>query len=86
MIFTSVPAVAMKSLFGMCDCTVDSDDGKGDFVLVLGILNACGHVHVRSHMSPGMDCAKFPSAAELTVKKHLANVKGVLDAMTKIVD
>ena len=29
--------VTTKFLFGMCDCTVDSDVGTGDFSLVLGI-------------------------------------------------
>ena len=39
----------------MCNCMVDSDFGTGDFLLVMGILHVCGHVHVRSHESPGMD-------------------------------
>ena len=56
-----VAVATMKFLFGICDCTVDTDIGTGDFSLVLGILYVCGHVHVRSHVSPGMDCESlFP--------------------------
>ena len=40
----------------MCDCTVDSDVGTGDFSLVLGILHVYGQAHVRSHVCPNMDC------------------------------
>ena len=52
----SVAVVTKKSLFDKCDCTVDSDIQAGDFSLVLGILHVCGHEHMRSHVSPGMDC------------------------------
>ena len=45
----------MKFLFGMCDCTVYSD-GLSEFFLMLEILHVYGYVHVRSHVSPGMDC------------------------------
>ena len=45
-----------KFLFGMCDCTVDSDVGTGNFSLVLGILHVYGHAHVRLHVSLGMGC------------------------------
>ena len=34
---------------------IDSDVGTGDFSLVVGILHVCGHAHVQSHVSPGMD-------------------------------
>ena len=34
-----------------------SDIGKGDISLVRGISHMCGHAHVRSHVSPGMDRA-----------------------------
>ena len=47
---------ATKFLFRMCDCTVDRDVGTGDISLVPGIVHVCGHVHVRSHVSPDMDC------------------------------
>ena len=40
----------------MRDCTVDSDDGTGDFSLVLGVLQVYGQAHVGSHVPPGMDC------------------------------
>ena len=40
----------------MCDCTVDSDVGTGNFSLVQGILHICGHTHMRWHMLQGMDC------------------------------
>ena len=53
---TSVAVATTKFLFGMCDCTVDSDVGTGDFSLVPGILHVCGHAHVRSHVSLGLDC------------------------------
>ena len=46
-----------KFLFGMCNCTVDIDVGTGDFSLLLGILHVSGHAHVRSYMSPCMDCS-----------------------------
>ena len=55
MTVTGVAVVTTNFLIGMCDCTVDSDAGMGNFSLVLGILHVCGYVHVRSHMSPGMD-------------------------------
>ena len=45
----------------MCDCTVDSDVGTSDFLLVLGILQVSAHVHVRSYVSPGMDCGEGQS-------------------------
>ena len=46
-----------KLLFGMYDCTFDSDVGMGDFSLVWGGgLHVCRHAHVRSHVSPGMNC------------------------------
>ena len=48
-----------KFLFGMCDCTVDSDVGTCNFTLLLGILHFCGLVHVRSYVSPDMDCDLF---------------------------
>ena len=41
-------------LIVMCDCTINSDIGKGDFSLVLGLYSS-GHAHVRSHVSLGMD-------------------------------
>ena len=50
---TSVAIVTKKFIFGMCTCTVDSEASTGDFSLVLGTLNVCGHAHVRSHLSPG---------------------------------
>ena len=37
-------------------CTGDSDVGTSDFSLVLGTMYVCGHAHVRSQVSPGMDC------------------------------
>ena len=45
-----------KLLFDMCDWTVDSDIGTGDFPLVPGIFQVCGHTDVRTHVPPGMDC------------------------------
>ena len=55
-IITSAAVATMKFQFGMCDRTVNSDVGTGDLLLVRGILHVCGHAHVRSHLSPGMDC------------------------------
>ena len=52
----SVAVVTTKFLSGMYDCTADSEVGTGDSLLVLGIPQMCGHAHVRSHVSPGMDC------------------------------
>ena len=39
----SVAVATIKFLLGMCDCTVDSDIGKGNFLLLLGILYVRGH-------------------------------------------
>ena len=55
MTVTCVAVVTAKFLFGMCNCTVDSDVGTGDFLLMLGIFHMCGHVHMQLHMSQGMD-------------------------------
>ena len=55
MTVTSVAVAATKFLFGMWDCAVDSDVGTGNFPPALGILYVCGHTHVRSLVSPGMD-------------------------------
>ena len=52
---SSVAVATTKFVFGMCDYTIHSDDGRGDFSHVLGIMEVCGHAHVRSHVSPGMD-------------------------------
>ena len=52
---TRVAVAATKFLSGMCDCTVGSNFSAGDFTLVLGILHVCRHVHLRLHVSPGMD-------------------------------
>ena len=54
-IVTSAAVATMKFLFGMCDCTFDSDGDTGDFSFVVGILHVCGHAQVRSHVSPDMD-------------------------------
>ena len=59
MTVTSVVVARAKLLFCMCDCTVDTDVGTGEFSLVLGTLHVCGHAHVRSQVSPGMDCSLF---------------------------
>ena len=61
---TSAAVATDKFLFGMCDCTANSDVGTGDFSLVLGNLHVCGHAHGRSHVSQGMDC--IPKAKGLT--------------------
>ena len=53
---TSVAVVTTKFISIMCDCTVDSHDGKGNYSLVLGISRVSIHAHVRSHVSPCMEC------------------------------
>ena len=53
---TNVAVATTELPFGMGDYTVDSDVDTSDFSLVLGILHVCGHVHVRSQASPGVDC------------------------------
>ena len=50
---TSVAVATRKSPFG----TVVSYVGKGDCMLVQGILHVHGHAYVRSHVSQGMDRA-----------------------------
>ena len=39
----------------MCDSTVDSDVGTGDFSHIQGILRVRGHADVRSYMSQDID-------------------------------
>ena len=56
MTLASIEVATTKFLFDMCNCTSDSDIGKGDFSLVLGNLHVCVRKHVRSHVSPVMDC------------------------------
>ena len=46
MTVTSVAVATTKSLFDMCNCTVNSNIGTGDFSLVLGSLHVCGHSYV----------------------------------------
>ena len=55
MTISSVAVVTAKFLFGICDCTVKSDVGSGDFSLMLGILHVWEHAHVRSHVSQDLD-------------------------------
>ena len=52
---TSVVVATTKFLFGMCDCTLNSGAGTGDLSLGLEILHVCGHAHVCSHVSLGME-------------------------------
>ena len=58
MTVSTVAVATTKSLFGMCDGTVDNDVGTGDVSLVKEILHLCGYAHVRSHAFPGMDCGR----------------------------
>ena len=51
MVFTSVTVVTTKSLFGMCDCMVDSDVGEGSSSLMLGILYLCRNMIFVAHVS-----------------------------------
>ena len=55
MTVTSVAIATTSFLFGTCDGTVNSDVGMDDFSLMWGILHMCGHTHLQSHVSPGMD-------------------------------
>ena len=55
MTVTSFAVVTTMFLFGMGDCTVDSDIGMSNLSLVLGILHKGGHVHAQSHVSPSME-------------------------------
>ena len=61
---TCLAVAIKKSLFGMCDCTIDSDVGTGNFSLVVGILQVCGHAHVRSHVSLGMNWTRYITERE----------------------
>ena len=45
---TSVAVVTMKFLFGMCNCMADSDAGKGDYLLMQGILQTCEGTHIQA--------------------------------------
>ena len=64
MTVVSVAVEATKFLCSMCDCTVDSDVGTGDFSLVPRILHVCGHAHVQLHVSPDMDCIMLGTRME----------------------
>ena len=59
MAVTSVAGATTKFTLGTWDCTVDSDVGTCGFSLELGIVHVCGHAHVRSYVSPGMDCVHW---------------------------
>ena len=52
MAVTSFAVTTTKVLFGMCDCTFNSDVGTGSVSLVLGILHVCGIVSMQSHVFP----------------------------------
>ena len=69
---TSVAVVTVKFLRGMCNCTVVSDVGTGDTLLVFGILLMCGHAHVWFHMSLGMDWKKTNSKTAILTFHHFA--------------
>ena len=43
MTVTSVAVVTTKFLSGMCVCMADIDAGKGELLLILGILHDFGH-------------------------------------------
>ena len=45
----SVAVTIAKFLLGMCNYTADSDVGMGDFLLMLGIMHMCRHVHKYLH-------------------------------------
>ena len=66
---------AAKFLFGMCDCTVYSDVGTGDFSLVPGMWRMCGHMHM--HMSPDMDCMFLNESGYHQVREFRVN-QGIL--------
>ena len=44
MTVTIAAVAATKSLLGMCDCTVNSNVGTGNFSLLLGSLHVYGRV------------------------------------------
>ena len=46
---TSVQAATKKFLFGMCDCTAESDVVKGDFSPELRILYVCAIARISRH-------------------------------------
>ena len=76
MTVTCVAVETTTFLFGMCHCTVDSDVGMGNFLLVLEILHLCGHAHMRSHVFLGMDCSTDNLALFLTrYKKDVISTK-----------
>ena len=52
MTVTDVVVMTMKFLFGMCNCMVDSNVGKGHFSLVLGLLCVCVDTHVIACIYP----------------------------------
>ena len=55
MTVTGAVVVTAELLFGMCNCTVESDVGSCDFSLVLGIPHVCVDAHMKSHMCQDMD-------------------------------
>ena len=77
MTVTSVAVATKKFLAGMCDCTVYSDAGTGDFSLVLGILQVWGHGRVQSHVSPSM--GYYPNDSYiLTANIIPSNLKNII--------
>ena len=51
MTVTSVALMTTKFLLRICDCTVDSDVGTGDFLLMLRILHVWTQALVITHVS-----------------------------------
>ena len=54
---TIIAVGTMKFLFGMNDCTVDSDVGMGYFSIMLGIWQLFWYMYVQPHMPPGKNCS-----------------------------
>ena len=46
-----IEVAAAKYQFGMCNCTIESDDGIRDFLLILWILHVLRHTHAIAHIS-----------------------------------
>ena len=67
----NVAVTTSKFLFDICDYTVDSHIGTGEFSLALGILHVCGHTDVRSHVPPGMECCLQKNIVRNSTKAQL---------------
>ena len=59
MAVTNTSVAIMNFVFGMCNCTLDSDVSMGDFSPVLGISHVFVHVHLQLHVCLDTNCSSM---------------------------